>query len=271
MSELRKIRRALISVSDKDGIVELASKLDKFGVEIISTGGTARFLRETGLTVTDVSEITEFPEMMDGRVKTLHPKIHGAFLALRDNEKHLEAMRTHEITPIDLVVVNLYPFEETIENEDVTVEEAVEQIDIGGPAMIRSASKNWRDVTVVTDARLYERIAEELKANDGSISLETRRTFAALAYTNTAHYDSIISDYLVEQLSDEEFDLIEKFHPLADDPMFKSFKESEMLFGNDDADDDDFEEKDFSQNGNNVAAESEKFPAEDKSGTGKNR
>ena len=154
MSELRKIKRALISVSDKSGIVQFAESLKKFGVEIISTGGTARSLRESGVEVTEVSDITGFPEMMDGRVKTLHPKIHGAFLALRDNEEHRKAMQIHGIEPIDLVVVNLYPFEETIEDENVTLVEAIEHIDIGGPAMIRSAAKNWRDVAVVTDTRL---------------------------------------------------------------------------------------------------------------------
>lgn len=261
MSELRVIKRALISVSDKDGIVELAKKLTEFGVEIISTGGTAKVLRAADLKVTDVSQVTDFPEMMDGRVKTLHPKIHGAFLGLRDNETHLEAMRTHHIEPIDLVVVNLYPFEQTIENKDVTIEEAVEQIDIGGPAMIRSAAKNWRDVTVVTDARLYDKVSDELTENDGAISLETRRTFAALAYTNTAHYDSIISDYLVEQLSDEEFDLIEDFHPLADDPMFQAFEEAGLLFGNDS--DENFDEGDFGNNGNNLADGEEEFPADE--------
>ena len=264
MSELRTIKRALISVSDKDGIVELAKKLAEFGVEIISTGGTAKVLRAAGLSVTDVSQVTDFPEMMDGRVKTLHPKIHGAFLGLRDNETHLEAMRTHRIEPIDLVVVNLYPFEQTIENEDVTVEEAVEQIDIGGPAMIRSAAKNWRDVAVVTDARLYDKVSDEMAKNDGAISLETRRTFAALAYTNTAHYDSIISDYLVEQLSDEEFDFVEELHPLADDPMFKAFEEAGLLSGidTDDEEDEDFDDHDFGNNGNHLADE-EEFPADE--------
>ncbi|MDQ3748500.1 MAG: hypothetical protein M3367_05700, partial [Acidobacteriota bacterium] len=260
MSELRRIKRALISVSDKDGVAEFAQKLNGFGVEIISTGGTARILREAGLTVTDVSQITGFPEMMDGRVKTLHPKIHGAFLALRDNDEHLEAMKTHGIEPIDLIVVNLYPFEQTIENEAVSIEEAVEQIDIGGPAMIRSAAKNWRDVLVVTDARLYETVFEELKETGGSISLETRRTFAALAFTHTAHYDSIISDYLVEQLSDEEFNFVEEFHPFADDPAFQMFEETERLFGEDD---EDFEDDDFSQNGHNVSDGEEEFPSYD--------
>ena len=264
MSEPRVIKRALISVSDKDGIVELAKKLNEFGVEIISTGGTAKVLRAADLKVTDVSQITGFPEMMDGRVKTLHPKIHGAFLGLRDNETHLEAMRTHHIEPIDLVVVNLYPFEQTIENEDVTVEEAVEQIDIGGPAMIRSASKNWRDVTVVTDARLYEKIVEEMSENEGAISLETRRSFAALAFTNTAHYDSIISDYLVEQLSDEEFDFVEELHPVRDNPLYQAFEEAAQLFGDDsDNKDKDFDDHAFVNNGNNSADDEDEFPADE--------
>src|SRR5689334_14171590 len=167
MTELRKIRRALISVSDKTGIVDFARSLVEFGVTIISTGGTAKALREAGLDVRDVSDVTGFPEMMDGRVKTLHPKIHGAFLALRDNAEHVGSMKNHDIEPIDLVVVNLYPFEQTIAKEDVTLEDAVENIDIGGPAMIRSASKNWRDVAVVTDSRLYPQIIDELQQNDG--------------------------------------------------------------------------------------------------------
>src|SRR5947209_11988012 len=141
---LRKIRRALLSVSDKAGVVEFARALGEFGVELISTGGTAKALRDAGLDVRDVSDVTGFPEMMDGRVKTLHPRIHGGLLALRDNEEHVAAMREHDIEPIDMVVVNLYPFERTILKPDVTLEEAIEQIDIGGPAMIRSASKNFR-------------------------------------------------------------------------------------------------------------------------------
>ncbi|HEX8288755.1 MAG TPA: bifunctional phosphoribosylaminoimidazolecarboxamide formyltransferase/IMP cyclohydrolase [Pyrinomonadaceae bacterium] len=215
MTELRKIKRALISVSDKTKIVEFAESLMKFGVEIISTGGTARVLRESRIEVTDVAEITGFPEMMDGRVKTLHPKIHGAFLALRDDEQHQEAMRTHDIEPIDLVVVNLYPFEQTIAREDVSLGEAVENIDIGGPAMIRSASKNWRDVAVVTDARLYENITNELNETGGSLSLETRRRLAALAYTRTAAYDLAISSYLARQLSNEDLEFLEPLNPLG--------------------------------------------------------
>lgn len=216
MSELRKIKKALISVSDKSGIVDFAKKLANFGVEIISTGGTAKSLREAGIVVRDVSDVTGFPEMMDGRVKTLHPKIHGAFLALRDNENHVASMTEHGIEPIDLVVINLYPFEETVAKENVSLEEAVENIDIGGPAMIRSASKNWRDVAVVTDARLYENIIEEMKQNAGALSLETRQKLAALAYTRTASYDLAISSYLAKQLSDEDLEFLEPFNPLGD-------------------------------------------------------
>ncbi|HQU83847.1 MAG TPA: bifunctional phosphoribosylaminoimidazolecarboxamide formyltransferase/IMP cyclohydrolase [Pyrinomonadaceae bacterium] len=216
MSELRKIKKALISVSDKTGIIEFAKELANFGVQIISTGGTAKSMREAGLSVTEVSEITNFPEMMDGRVKTLHPKIHGAFLALRDNENHVASMNEHGIEPIDLVVVNLYPFEQTVAKEDVELAEAVENIDIGGPAMIRSASKNWRDVAVVTDANLYESVIEELKENDGSLNLETRQRLAALAYTRTASYDLAISSYLSKQLSDEDLAILEPLNPLKD-------------------------------------------------------
>ena len=227
MSELRKIKRALISVSDKSGIVEFATELRKFGVEIISTGGTAKSLRESGIEVTEVAEITDFPEMMDGRVKTLHPKIHGAFLALRDNENHLKSMTEHGIEPIDLVVVNLYPFEQTIEKADVTLLEAVENIDIGGPAMIRSASKNWRDVAVVTDAKLYESVLNELNKTQGSLSLETRQRLATLAYTRTASYDLAISSYLAKQLSNNDLDFLEPFNPLGNLIFIESETEEE--------------------------------------------
>lgn len=216
MSELRKIRRALISLSDKSGAVDFATGLSDLGVEIISTGGTAKTLRESGLKVTDVSEVTGFPEMMDGRVKTLHPKIHGAFLALRDNSEHVAAMDKHDIRPIDMVVVNLYPFEETVAKDGVTLEDAVENIDIGGPAMIRSASKNWRDVAVVTDPNLYAGLIEELTSHDGSLSLNTRKRLAVLAYTRTARYDLAISSYLAKQLSDDDLDFLEPLNPLKD-------------------------------------------------------
>ena len=216
MSELKKIERALISVSDKTGIVEFAAALAKFGAEIISTGGTAKTLRENNIKVTEVAEITGFPEMMDGRVKTLHPKIHGAFLALRDNAEHQDAMRTHNIAPIDLVVVNLYPFEQTVADEGVSLDDAIENIDIGGPAMIRSASKNWRDVAVITDAELYGSVMQELEETGGSTSLKTRQRLATLAYTRTASYDLAISSYLAKQLSNDDLDFLEPFNPLGD-------------------------------------------------------
>ena len=200
MTDLKRIERALISVSDKTGIVEFATALSEFGVDIISTGGTAKTLRENGIKVTDVSEVTGFPEMMDGRVKTLHPKIHGALLALRDNDEHVNAMREHDIKPIDMVVVNLYPFEQTIAKEGVTLEEAIENIDIGGPAMIRSASKNWRDVAVVTDSASYAEIINELNETHGSLSLSTRQRFAMLAYSRTATYDLAIHKYLSDRV-----------------------------------------------------------------------
>jgi len=203
MSDKVKIKRALLSVSDKTGLSGFAAVLAEYGVELISTGGTARSLREAGFDVTDVSEVTGFPEMMDGRVKTLHPKIHGAFLALRDNDEHIASMNEHGIEPIDLVVVNLYPFESTIARDDVTLEEAVENIDIGGPAMIRSASKNWRSVAVVTDASVYEELARELRDNEGSISLETRAKLAAAAYKRTSEYDAAITNYLTNAASGE--------------------------------------------------------------------
>ena len=216
MSGLRQVKKALISLSDKSGAVDFARALTDLGITIISTGGTAKTLRESSIPVTDVSEVTGFPEMMDGRVKTLHPKIHGAFLALRDNADHLEAMQSHGIEPIDLVVINLYPFEQTVAKEDVSVEEAVENIDIGGPAMIRSASKNWRDVAVVTDPKLYDGILNELRETDCSLSLNTRQRLAALAYTRTASYDLAISSYLAKQLSHDDLEFLEPMNPLGD-------------------------------------------------------
>jgi phosphoribosylaminoimidazolecarboxamide formyltransferase/IMP cyclohydrolase len=194
--QLRRIRRALISVSDKAGIVDFARELARFDVEIISTGGTAKALRDAGLSVRDISEITGFPEMMDGRVKTLHPRVHGGLLALRDNEEHVAAMKQHEIQPIDLVVVNLYPFAETISREGVTREEAIEQIDIGGPAMIRSAAKNARDVAVIVSSDEYSNIINELNENGGALSIKTRNHLAQKAFEHTAQYDIMVSSYL---------------------------------------------------------------------------
>ena len=197
---LRKIRRALISVSDKSGIVDFAQELKSFGVEIISTGGTARTLREAGIDVLDVADITGFPEIMDGRVKTLHPKIHGGLLAVRQDSEHVAAMEKHGIEPIDMVIINLYPFEQTIAREDVKLEDAIEQIDIGGPSMIRSAAKNYRNVAVVTSPDLYRQIRTEMILDDGALTLATREELARLAFMRTAFYDSAIFPYLSTHL-----------------------------------------------------------------------
>jgi phosphoribosylaminoimidazolecarboxamide formyltransferase/IMP cyclohydrolase len=204
-SQLVKIRRALISVSDKTGIVDLARELQGFGVEIISTGGTARALRDAGIEVREVSDVTKFPEMMDGRIKTLHPRIHGALLGLRDNDGHIAAMREHGIEPIDMVIVNLYPFEQTIAREGVSLEEAIAQIDIGGPAMIRSAAKNHESVTVVVSPDEYSSVLKELRLHNGSISSETRRTLALQAFRRTATYDAIVSVFLQRSIDDDDF------------------------------------------------------------------
>lgn len=193
---LRKVARALISVSDKTGIVDFAKQLATFDVEIISTGGTAKALRDAGIAVRDVSDVTGFPEMMDGRVKTLHPKIHGGLLGVRDNPEHQSAMKAHGIEPIDMVVVNLYPFEETIAREGVTREEAIEEIDIGGPAMIRSAAKNFNHVAVVAFPHFYAEVSDELAANQGALSLSTRARLSAQAFFRTAGYDRHIAAYL---------------------------------------------------------------------------
>jgi phosphoribosylaminoimidazolecarboxamide formyltransferase/IMP cyclohydrolase len=198
---LRPIRRALISVSDKTGIIDFARELKTFGVEIISTGGTAQALREAGIDVRDVSDVTGFPEMMDGRIKTLHPKIHGALLGLRDKPEHLEAMDEHGIEPIDMVVVNLYPFEQTVAREGVTIDEAIEQIDIGGPAMIRSAAKNWRDVAVVVSPRVYESVLDKLHAHRGALPLSIRGWLVMQAFQVTSRYDDLIDNYLASELS----------------------------------------------------------------------
>jgi phosphoribosylaminoimidazolecarboxamide formyltransferase/IMP cyclohydrolase len=198
---LRKIRRALLSVSDKTGLIEFARELRGFDVELISTGGTAKALREAGVEVRDVSDVTGFPEMMDGRVKTLHPRIHGGLLALRDNAEHVAAMSEHGIEPIDMVVVNLYPFEETIAREGVTLEEAIEQIDIGGPSMIRSAAKNWRDVAVIVEPGDYAGAVVEMRQHEGALSLATRARLVQQAFRRTAAYDAAITKYLVSNLA----------------------------------------------------------------------
>ncbi|MGD8112531.1 bifunctional phosphoribosylaminoimidazolecarboxamide formyltransferase/IMP cyclohydrolase [Vibrio sp. TRT 17S01] len=193
MNNARPIRRALISVSDKTGIVEFAQALAERGVDILSTGGTARLLAEQGIAVTEVSDYTGFPEMMDGRVKTLHPKVHGGVLGRRGQDD--EVMKTHGINPIDMVVVNLYPFAETVAKEGCTLADAVENIDIGGPTMVRSAAKNHKDVTIVVNAHDYERVIAEMDANDKSLTLETRFDLAIAAFEHTAAYDGMIANY----------------------------------------------------------------------------
>jgi phosphoribosylaminoimidazolecarboxamide formyltransferase/IMP cyclohydrolase len=199
--DLVPVRRALLSVSDKTGLAEFAAALvDEFKVELISTGGTARFLRDAGLKVTDVADVTGFPEMMDGRVKTLHPKIHGGLLALRDDPKHIAAMRQHDIQPIDLLCVNLYPFQQTIAKPGVKLEEAIENIDIGGPAMIRSASKNNRFVLVVTSPDRYEKVLGDLRKHGGSSCGAHRLKQAQHAFAHTAAYDAAIAQYLLDKV-----------------------------------------------------------------------
>ncbi|WP_078408365.1 bifunctional phosphoribosylaminoimidazolecarboxamide formyltransferase/IMP cyclohydrolase [Priestia abyssalis] len=188
-------KRALISVSDKNGILEFAQDLVKLGFEIISTGGTKKVLKENNVPVIGISEVTGFPEILDGRVKTLHPKIHGGLLALRANEDHQQQIAEHDITPIDLVVVNLYPFQQTIEKPDVTLADAIENIDIGGPSMLRSAAKNYQSVTVAVDPADYSVIVQELNEN-GTVSFETNQRLAAKVFRHTAAYDALIAEYL---------------------------------------------------------------------------
>lgn len=193
---LLKIRRALVSVSDKRGIIQLATALRNFNVEIISTGGTFNTLKEAGFDVKPVSDVTGFPEILDGRVKTVHPKILGGILAVADNPRHVEQMKEHDITSIDLVVVNLYPFEQTVSSDDVRLETAIENIDIGGPTMLRAAAKNYRHTAVVVNPDLYGVIAEEMQTHDGCLTEQTRFRLACSAFQHSAHYDSIIASYL---------------------------------------------------------------------------
>ena len=205
--------RALISVSDKTGVVEFAQQLRSLGWEIIATGGTMKLLRDNGLEVINISDVTGFPEICDGRVKTLHPKVHGGLLARRDDESHLAALKENEIEFIDMVCVNLYPFRQTIAKPDVTMEDAIENIDIGGPSMLRSAAKNYKDVTVVCDPVDYAQIIEEIKAS-GNTTVQTRLQLSAKAYTHTAEYDSMIATYMRKAagLNEKlflEFDLVQ--------------------------------------------------------------
>jgi phosphoribosylaminoimidazolecarboxamide formyltransferase / IMP cyclohydrolase len=205
----RRVSRALLSVSDKTGLIEFANALAARGVELVSTGGTAKAIAAAGLKVKDVSELTGFPEMMDGRVKTLHPKVHGGLLAIRDNKEHTAAMKAHGIAPIDLLVVNLYPFEATVE-KGAGFEECIENIDIGGPAMIRAAAKNNDDVAVVVEPDDYQAVIDDLAANNGATTLMLRRRLAAKAYARTAAYDAAISNWFAAQ-------------NLTDTPDFRAF------------------------------------------------
>lgn len=198
-----KIKRALISVSDKTGVVEFAQKLHAAGVDIISTGGTMKTLRAAGIPVTYVSDVTGFPEIMDGRVKTLNPYIHGGILAIRDNAEHLKAMEEHDITGIDMVVVNLYPFRQTIAKPDVTLADAIENIDIGGPAMIRAAAKNFKYVTVIVNPARYDEVANAIAS--GNVADAMRMKLAQEAFAHTAAYDACIQQYLAKQLGEGDF------------------------------------------------------------------
>ena len=211
---MEPIQRALISVSDKTGILEFAIELQKTGIEILSTGGTADLLRKGGVPVIQVSDYTGFPEMMDGRIKTLHPRVHGGILARRDVPEHVKAMEDHGIRPIDLVVINLYPFEETVARKDCSFEDAIENIDIGGPAMVRSAAKNFKDVVVLVNPADYSLIVEEVKA--GTVTLETRSRLCRDAFAHTARYDSLIATYLTERRQEES-----DYPPLLNQPFEK--------------------------------------------------
>ncbi len=201
-SHPRRVTRALLSVSDKVGLIDFAKQLAGYGVELVSTGGTAKALKDAGLDVIDVSQLTGFPEMMDGRVKTLHPKVHGGLLAIRGNKEHAAAMEQHHIKPIDLLVVNLYPFEATVA-KGAAFDDCIENIDIGGPAMIRAAAKNHGDVTVVVEPTDYEKVLDEMARHKGMVSLELRQRLAAKAYARTAAYDAAISNWFAETLHDE--------------------------------------------------------------------
>lgn len=201
---MKNIARALISVYDKTDLLDIATALTQRGVEILSTGGTARHLRDAGIDILDVSDYTGFPEMLDGRVKTLHPKIHGGLLAERDNAEHNAQTETHGISAIDMVICNLYPFEATVAKPDVTLSEAIENIDIGGPTMIRAASKNYRHVAVLTNPNQYPQIIADLDANDGCLSEERRFELAKAAFAHTAQYDTAIASYLIKNDSETD-------------------------------------------------------------------
>lgn len=199
MPDLVKIKRALISVSDKTDLVPFAKQLVAHGTTIISTGGTARVLTDAGIDVTPIDQVTQFPEMMDGRVKTLHPRVHGGLLAIRDNDAHVASMNEHGIEPIDLVCVNLYPFEKTVANPEVVEAEAIEQIDIGGPSMVRSAAKNHAFVAIVTDPSQYDNVSASIEKNEGATTFALRKSLCAAAFARTAAYDTAIADWMANR------------------------------------------------------------------------
>src|SRR6201993_4136840 len=224
------IRRAILSVTDKTGLIDFAQKLADMGVELISTGGPAKLLRDSGITVKDISELTGFPEMLDGRVKTLHPKVHGGILHRRDDPKHVAAVGEHGIAPIDMVVVNLYAFEKTAAKSGVHFDELIENIDIGGPSMIRSAAKNFHDVAVVTSPADYDALADEMKNSNGELSSETKWRLAQKAFAITAAYDSAIASTLERVHANGNFQL--KSQEGFPDTLRLSFKKvSDLRYG----------------------------------------
>ena len=210
---MRKIRRALVSLYDKTGLEDFARALHDLGVQLISTGNTQRTIEAAGVPVTAVSDVTGFPEMLDGRVKTLHPKIHGGLLAIRDNAEHMAQLKEHGIGPIDMVVSNLYPFERTVADPDVALADAVEMIDIGGPCMVRAAAKNFHDVAIVTEAEQYGEVLEEMRQNDGAVSHELRQRLALAAFRQTARYDAAITNFLTQRVGADEDGLPKIFAP----------------------------------------------------------
>jgi phosphoribosylaminoimidazolecarboxamide formyltransferase / IMP cyclohydrolase len=230
MSSNRKIQRAILSVTDKTGLVEFARKLSALSIELVSTGGTARLLRDSGIPVRDVSDLTGFPEMLDGRVKTLHPKVHGGILHRRDDPKHVAAVQEHGIPPIDLVVVNLYAFEKTAAQPGVGFEELVENIDIGGPAMIRSAAKNFQDVAIVASPADYDAVAAELQRENGSLSKETKWRLAQKAFATTAQYDSAIASTL-ERIAPGQFEVQQQAGPFPATLRFSFHKTLNLRYG----------------------------------------
>src|SRR5246127_4014969 len=229
MSSQGKIQRAILSVTDKTGLVDFARKLSALGIELISTGGTAKLLRDSGIAVKDISDLTGFPEMLDGRVKTLHPKVHGGILHRREDSKHVAAVKEHGIQPIDMVVVNLYAFEKTAAKPGVAFEELIENIDIGGPSMIRSAAKNFHDVAIVTSPADYDAIAAELEREKGQLSKETKWRLAQKAFATTAAYDSAIASTL-ERISPDKVELQEAA-PFPSTLRFQFLKTLDLRYG----------------------------------------